>query len=152
MGFQHILFEARDGVARLTLNRPDALNSLTDAMHIELRAALDQVQADPAIRVLVLSGAGRGFCAGQDLADPGMQAVDGKLPDLGDIVERNYKPLVLRLQNLRVPTVAAVNGVAAARSVAIAPTGLPTAWARCRQSPGWGPPVSSRWRSWLCGS
>jgi 2-(1,2-epoxy-1,2-dihydrophenyl)acetyl-CoA isomerase len=98
MGFQHILFEARDGVARLTLNRPDALNSLTDAMHIELRAALDQVQADPAIRVLVLSGAGRGFCAGQDLADPGMQAVDGKLPDLGDIVERNYKPLVLRLQ------------------------------------------------------
>lgn len=103
MGFQHILFEARDGVARLTLNRPDALNSLTDAMHIELRAALDQVQADPAIRVLVLSGAGRGFCAGQDLADPGMQAVDGKLPDLGDIVERNYKPLVLRLQTCAYP-------------------------------------------------
>jgi len=120
MGFQHILFEARDGVARLTLNRPDALNSLTDAMHIELRAALDQVQADPAIRVLVLSGAGRGFCAGQDLADPGMQAVDGKLPDLGDIVERNYKPLVLRLQNLRVPTVAAVNGVAAGAGASLA--------------------------------
>lgn len=120
MGFQHILFEARDGVARLTLNRPDALNSLTDAMHIELRAALDQVQADPAIRVLVLSGAGRGFCAGQDLADSGMQAVDGKLPDLGDIVERNYKPLVLRLQNLRVPTVAAVNGVAAGAGASLA--------------------------------
>ena len=120
MGFQHILFEARDGVARLTLNRPDALNSLTDVMHIELRAALDQVQADPAIRVLVLSGAGRGFCAGQDLADPGMQAVDGKLPDLGDIVERNYKPLVLRLQNLRVPTVAAVNGVAAGAGASLA--------------------------------
>ena len=100
MGFQHILFEARDGVARLTLNRPDALNSLTDAMHIELRAALDQVQADPAIRVLVLSGAGRGFCAGQDLADPGMQAVDGKLSPKSTVSRANTAGVAVRLYEL----------------------------------------------------
>ena len=121
MTFENILFEVAAGVARITLNRPDKMNSLNAAMHAELRAALDQVQGDPAIRVLVLTGAGRGFCAGQDLSDPEVRYVPGEAPpDMGDVVERYYKPLILRLQNLRVPTIAAVNGIAAGAGASLA--------------------------------
>ena len=120
MNFENIKFEVADGIARLTLNRPDKLNSFTDDMHAELRVALDQVQTDTSIRVLVLTGAGRGFCAGQDLGDRAMQIQAGKMPDIGNTVERNYKPLVLRLQNLRVPTIAAVNGIAAGAGASVA--------------------------------
>ena len=120
MNFENISFTVDAGVARLTLNRPDKLNSFTGAMHAELRSALDQVQNDKNVRVLVLTGAGRAFCAGQDLADPDMQKIDGKMPDIGNIVETNYKPLILRLQNLRVPTIAAVNGIAAGAGASVA--------------------------------
>ena len=121
MAYENILYVVQSGVARITLNRPDKLNSFTSAMHAELRAALDEVQADRSARVLVLTGAGRGFCAGQDLSDPEVQFVEGQMPpDMGDIVEKNYKPLILRLQNLRVPTIAAVNGVAAGAGASLA--------------------------------
>ena len=120
MEFNNIRFTVEAGVARLTLNRPDKLNSFTGEMHAELRAALDAVQADKTIRVLVLTGAGRAFCAGQDLADPDMQQVGGRMPDIGNVVEANYKPLILRLQNLRVPTIAAVNGIAAGAGASVA--------------------------------
>ncbi len=120
MKFENIQFEITNGVARLTLNRPDKLNSFTGEMHAELRDALDRIQADKAVRVLVLTGAGRAFCAGQDLADPDMASVGGKMPDIGNVVEKNYKPLVLRLQNLRVPTIAAVNGIAAGAGASVA--------------------------------
>ncbi|MBS0390749.1 MAG: 2-(1,2-epoxy-1,2-dihydrophenyl)acetyl-CoA isomerase [Proteobacteria bacterium] len=120
MAFNDILFSVEAGVARLTLNRPDKLNSFTGAMHSEVRTALDRIQGDTSIRVLVLSGAGRGFCAGQDLADPQMAALDGRMPDIGNVVENHYKPLILRLQNLRVPTIAAVNGTAAGAGCSIA--------------------------------
>ena len=89
-------------------------------MHAELRTALDSIQNDNAVRVLVLSGAGRAFCARQDLADHRMQKVDSKMPDISNVVERNYKQLVLRLQNLRVPTIAAVNGIAAGAGASVA--------------------------------
>lgn len=121
MEYRNILFSVEAGVARLTLNRPDKLNSFTGEMHAELRDALDRVQADSAVRALVLSGAGRAFCAGQDLADPDMSTLpDGRMPDIGNVVEKNYKPLVLRLQNLRVPTIAAVNGIAAGAGASVA--------------------------------
>ncbi len=120
MEFTNIAFTVEGGIARLTLNRPDKLNSFTGEMHAELRAALDRIQTDKSIRVLVLTGAGRAFCAGQDLADPDMATVDGKMPDIGNVVEANYKPLVLRLQNLRVPTIAAVNGIAAGAGASVA--------------------------------
>lgn len=122
MAYQHIVFEIGDGgVARLTLNRPDKMNSFNAAMHAELRDALDQLQGRCAARVLVLTGAGRGFCAGQDLADAEVRFVPGETPpDLGDVVERHYKPLVMRLANLRVPTIAAVNGVAAGAGASLA--------------------------------
>lgn len=120
MDFKNILFELHEGVARITLNRPDKLNSFTTVMHEELRQALDHIQAHNEARVLVLTGAGRGFCAGQDLADPSMQLTTDTRPDIGNVVERDYKPLVLRLQNLRVPTIAAVNGIAAGAGASVA--------------------------------
>jgi len=120
MNFETITFTVEAGIARLTLNRPDKLNSFNTEMHAELRTALDSIQNDTSLRVLVLSGAGRAFCAGQDLADRAMQMVDGKMPDIGNVVEASYKPLILRLQNLRVPTIAAVNGIAAGAGASVA--------------------------------
>lgn len=120
MKFSNIKLDLDSGVARLTLNRPERLNSLDDQTNREMLAALDKVQDHMPARVLVITGAGRAFCAGQDLADPAMQADDGKLPDIGNVVEKNFKPLVMRLQNLRVPTIAAVNGVAAGGGVGLA--------------------------------
>ncbi|SFD17511.1 2-(1,2-epoxy-1,2-dihydrophenyl)acetyl-CoA isomerase PaaG [Massilia yuzhufengensis] len=112
MTYESIEFSINNGIALLTLNRPDRLNSFTQAMHLEVRDALDQLQADKSVRVLVLTGAGRGFCAGQDLQDravaPGAQAVD-----LGESVEKFYAPLVLALKSLPMPVICAVNGVAA---------------------------------------
>jgi 2-(1,2-epoxy-1,2-dihydrophenyl)acetyl-CoA isomerase len=103
----------RGAVRLLTLNRPSALNSFTQDMHAELRQALDAVAADPAVRAVLITGAGRGFCAGQDLNDPAMApGADGK-PDIGAVIEKYYRPLVLRLQSMPVPVVCAVNGVAA---------------------------------------
>ncbi len=112
MSYEHILFASEGGIARLTLNRPDRLNSFNDAMHAEVRDALARVKADATTRVLLLTGAGRGFCAGQDLGDRAV--APGEAPvDLGASIERNYKPLVLGLRALPMPVVCAVNGVAA---------------------------------------
>jgi 2-(1,2-epoxy-1,2-dihydrophenyl)acetyl-CoA isomerase len=112
MSYESILYMVENGVAVLTLNRPDRLNSFTQAMHLEVRDALDKLQADKSVRVLVLTGAGRGFCAGQDLADravaPGAPGVD-----LGESVEKFYAPLVMTLRSLPMPVICAVNGVAA---------------------------------------
>lgn len=113
-----VLLQVTADIARLTLNRPDRLNSFTTAMHEELRRALAAVSASGA-RVLVLTGAGRGFCAGQDLADRALSP--GAAPvDLGDSVERYYKPLVRTLRQLPMPVLAAVNGVAAGAGVSVA--------------------------------
>ncbi len=101
-----------DGPLRtLTLNRPQALNSFTAAMHAELRAALDAAAHDTRVRAVIVTGAGRGFCAGQDLND-GM-ASDGGPPDVGAVIERLYRPLAMRVRSMPVPVIAAVNGVAA---------------------------------------
>ncbi len=112
MNYESILFTIDAGIARLTLNRPDRLNSFHDAMHAEVRDALERVKADRSVRVLLLTGAGRGFCAGQDLGDRAV-APGGEPVDLGASIERNYKPLVLALRALPLPVVCAVNGVAA---------------------------------------
>ncbi|PKO71306.1 MAG: 2-(1,2-epoxy-1,2-dihydrophenyl)acetyl-CoA isomerase [Betaproteobacteria bacterium HGW-Betaproteobacteria-14] len=106
-----ILYQFSDGVARITLNRPDKLNSLNEAMHGELRQAIGRVKTDGA-RSLILTGAGRAFCTGQDLSErvtpPGAPP-----PDLGLSIETHYKPLVLALRALPLPVIAAVNGAAA---------------------------------------
>ncbi len=102
--------DASSHVATITLNRPDKLNSFTREMHSELRSALDEVETAKA-RALVLTGAGRGFCAGQDLADVSFEP--GAETDLGALIDENFNPLVRRLQALPLPVIAAVNGIAA---------------------------------------
>ena len=104
MSYRNILFETADGIARLTLNRPERLNSFNTEMHAEVRAALASLKDQPA-RVLVITGAGRGFCAGQDLS------VVGDAP-LGDLLEQ-YNPMIRKIRSLPLPVVCAVNGVAA---------------------------------------
>ncbi len=119
-----VVYEERGAVALVTLNRPEALNSFTRQMHRELWAALDQAEANPAVRALVLTGAGRGFCAGADLAEfdfePGPDLV--KRADPGPVIEQAFNPTARRLQGLRMPTIAAVNGVAAGAGASLAMT------------------------------
>jgi len=118
VSYRNILFETADGIARLTLNRPERLNSFNSEMHDEVRAALASLKDQPA-RVLVITGAGRGFCAGQDLNERAV-APGGAPPDLAASIEKNYKPLVLALRSLPMPVIAAVNGVAAGAGANIA--------------------------------
>jgi len=106
-----ILFAADAGVATITLNRPDVLNSFNRSMARALRESIDAVAADDAVRAVVLTGAGRGFCAGQDLAEA--MPRDGEMPDLGDIVRDSYNPVIRAIRTLEKPVLCAVNGVAA---------------------------------------
>jgi 2-(1,2-epoxy-1,2-dihydrophenyl)acetyl-CoA isomerase len=119
MSYQHILFEHADGIARLTLNRPDRLNSFNVAMHEEVRDAIERTRSNGTSRVLIITGAGRGFCAGQDLSDRAV-VPGGSGVDLGESIEKRYKPLVLSLRRLPMPVIAAVNGVAAGAGANIA--------------------------------
>jgi 2-(1,2-epoxy-1,2-dihydrophenyl)acetyl-CoA isomerase len=118
MDFETILLDIADGVARLTLNRPDRLNSFTVQMHDEVSRALEAVSKSEA-RVLVLTGAGRGFCAGQDLSDR-VVAPGGDGVDLGESLEKRYNPLIRRITSLEMPVLCAVNGVAAGAGANIA--------------------------------
>lgn len=119
-----VLYAEQGAVALLTLNRPHALNSFTRQMHHDLWAALDQAQANPAIRALVITGAGRGFCAGADLAEFDFEPGPDLLAraDPGPVIDQAFNPTVRRLQNLRMPTIAAVNGVAAGAGASLAMT------------------------------
>lgn len=111
-----ILAELTDGVATITLNRPEKLNAFNESMHGELTHLLDRIELDRAIRAVLLTGAGRGFCAGQDLNDRiGIEGVD-----LGDGLDRLYNPLIRRLHKLERPVICAVNGVAAGAGASIA--------------------------------
>ncbi|MGH9467506.1 MAG: 2-(1,2-epoxy-1,2-dihydrophenyl)acetyl-CoA isomerase PaaG [Terriglobales bacterium] len=111
-GYENIDFTLRYACARLTLRRPDKLNSFTAAMHAEVRAAIGRTRAEGA-RVLLITGAGRAFCAGQDLSDRAMAGGSEGAVDLGASIERDYAPLVRSLHALPLPVVCAVNGAAA---------------------------------------
>ena len=115
---ESILSETGDGVAVVTLNRPDKLNAFNEEMHLALRAALERAEADESVRALLLTGAGRGFCAGQDLGDRNVSG-DVEL-DLGHTLETFYNPLIRKLRALPLPVVCAVNGVAAGAGANIA--------------------------------
>lgn len=116
-----ILLEIDQGVALLTLNRPDNLNSFNAEMHEQMREAISQVRKDSSARVLVITGSGRGFCAGQDLSDRNV-APGQETPDLGESLEKNYNPLIRSLRDLPMPVLCAVNGVAAGAGANIAMT------------------------------
>jgi len=115
MAYETIEFKLEAGIARLILNRPDRLNSFTVQMHEEVADALGQLDE---ARVLVLTGAGRGFCAGQDLGDRAV--APGEAVDLGESVEKRYNPLIRKLTGLPMPVIARVNGVAAGAGANIA--------------------------------
>jgi 2-(1,2-epoxy-1,2-dihydrophenyl)acetyl-CoA isomerase len=115
MAYRTIDFKLEGGIARLTLNRPDRLNSFTVEMHEEVADALGSLGG---ARVLVLTGAGRGFCAGQDLNDRAV--APGESVDLGESVEKRYNPLIRTLTSLPFPVIARVNGVAAGAGANIA--------------------------------
>ena len=111
MPYKFIITEQLGSVMKITLNRPDVLNSFTLAMSKELCEALEAARDDKSVRAILLTGAGRGFCAGQDLSDV-PPAVEGKL-DLGATVRQTYNPLIDLLRKIEKPIVCAVNGVAA---------------------------------------
>lgn len=119
MTYETILFDVSEGVATLTLNRPDKLNSFTAKMHEELADALKRVRNDEAVRCLLITGAGRGFCAGQDLGDRVVAPGDGPL-NLGEYLEKGFNKLIRTIAALEVPVICAVNGVAAGAGANIA--------------------------------
>ena len=119
MSGKTVLIAESGGVTRLTLNRPDKLNAFTLGMHAELRAGLEAANADPQCRVVVLTGAGRAFSAGQDLAEIG-GPTDASRPDAGSRLEKAYNPLIQLITTLEKPVICAVNGIAAGAAANIA--------------------------------
>jgi 2-(1,2-epoxy-1,2-dihydrophenyl)acetyl-CoA isomerase len=114
-----ILTESHDGWVEITLNRPDRRNALNEEMHLALRAALEAAASDEDCRAILLTGTGKGFCAGQDLGDRDPRKMGGP-PDLSDTINRFYNPLVRLIRSTPKPIVCAVNGVAAGAGANIA--------------------------------
>ena len=119
MIYQSILYEPSDRVLKITLNRPDKLNALTDAMLQELQQAFAAAANDRSIRSVILTGAGKGFCPGQDL-DNAREMGKGDRPGYGEHLRRNYNPLILAMTRLPKPIIAAINGVAAGSGMSLA--------------------------------
>ncbi|GEB32455.1 MULTISPECIES: enoyl-CoA hydratase-related protein [Brevibacillus] len=113
--YETILYEVSEGVAIVTLNRPDKFNAFTEVMHKEIIAALKQAQKDDAVRCILLTGAGRAFNAGQDLSE-----VSGGDVDFGGFLRERYNPMILQMHKTEKPIVAAVNGVAAGAGMSVA--------------------------------
>lgn len=109
---EFITVEVSEGVQTITLNRPDVLNSFTKAMAQEVQRALKSAAENEEIRAVLLTGAGRGFCAGQDLAEALPQG-DGPMPDIGEFVKASYNPMIRAIRSLEKPVICAVNGIAA---------------------------------------
>jgi 2-(1,2-epoxy-1,2-dihydrophenyl)acetyl-CoA isomerase len=120
--FTTILVAAEDGVLTITLNRPDSLNAYNEAMSVELSAALRTAQRDDAIRCVVLTGAGRAFCSGQDLAEIKERYTSpaGGEIDFAQHLRQKFNPIVTRLRTLEKPVLAAVNGIAAGAGASFA--------------------------------
>ncbi|WP_340617765.1 2-(1,2-epoxy-1,2-dihydrophenyl)acetyl-CoA isomerase PaaG [Xenorhabdus entomophaga] len=115
-----VLTDIKAGVLSITLNRPECLNSFNEELHQQLSKAMDIAEQDESVRCVLLTGAGRGFCSGQDLNDRNSFISEGGMPDLGQSVERYYNPLIRRMTALPKPIIAAVNGVAAGAGVSLA--------------------------------
>ncbi|HDZ37239.1 MAG TPA: 2-(1,2-epoxy-1,2-dihydrophenyl)acetyl-CoA isomerase [Marinobacter sp.] len=116
---QSVLLDIDQGIAKVTLNRPKSLNSFNVEMHEQMRAALNTIRNDHTVRVMLLTGNGRGFCAGQDLSDRSVKPGD-EAPDLGFSIETYYNPLLQSIRDLPMPVICAVNGVAAGAGANIA--------------------------------
>lgn len=115
-----LLYEKKDGVAVITLNRPDKLNSFNDELSFALIDALKEAEKDKDVRAIVLTGAGRGFCAGQDLQNRKFSDASAGRPSLSESIRRRYNPMVLKLRRMEKPVICAVNGVAAGAGSSLA--------------------------------
>lgn len=115
-----LLVEKTDGVCLITLNRPDKLNAFNDELSFALIDALKEAEKDAAVRAVVITGAGRGFCSGQDLANRKFSDASEGRPSLADSIRRRYNPMVIRIRRMEKPVIAAVNGVAAGAGSSIA--------------------------------
>ncbi|MFA6212418.1 MAG: enoyl-CoA hydratase-related protein [Candidatus Obscuribacterales bacterium] len=115
-----LLTEKKNGVGIITLNRPDKLNAFSDELTFQLQDALKEMEKDKEVRAIILTAAGRGFCAGQDLQSRSIAQEMGERPSLGDSIRRRYNPIVIKLRRIEKPIIAAVNGVAAGAGASIA--------------------------------
>lgn len=113
---EHIITSLSEGILTIRLNRPNVFNSFNKAMALEVQAALDQAQVNDEVRCVVITGEGKAFCAGQDLAE----VVDENGPELTAIVREHYNPMIARIRAIEKPIIAAVNGVAAGAGANIA--------------------------------
>jgi 2-(1,2-epoxy-1,2-dihydrophenyl)acetyl-CoA isomerase len=121
MTYQALLVEKADAIAVVTLNRPESLNSINDAMTREMAAVFRELQSSPEVRCVVLTGAGRAFCSGQDLGDlKGKYADPSFVPNLGKDLHERYNPVIRAMRDLEKPIIAAVNGVAAGAGLGFA--------------------------------
>ncbi|MGH2725868.1 MAG: enoyl-CoA hydratase-related protein [Actinomycetota bacterium] len=120
MAYETVLYETSAGVATITLNRPDALNALNSTLVVELQKVLSEVAGDGDVRCVVLTGAGRGFCAGADLAELEEAYNAGDPPALGDMLRARYHPVIEPIVNMEKPVVASVNGIAAGAGASLA--------------------------------
>ncbi|WP_416899312.1 MAG: enoyl-CoA hydratase-related protein [Minwuia sp.] len=119
MDFDHITFGIADGIARITLNRPDRLNAFAPGMPLEIKAAVEMADRDPKARVIAITGAGRGFCAGADLT-AGTAAQPDEERDAGKLLETQYNPMILTMRSCEKPIVALVNGPCAGAGMSLA--------------------------------
>ncbi len=120
MGYETIIVEKKNQIARITLNRPQALNALNETMGEELNAALKEAERDPETRCLVITGAGRAFSAGEDVSGLKERYAGGAHPSLGDHLRKKYHPIILRIRNMEKPIIARINGIAAGSGASIA--------------------------------
>lgn len=118
--YETIQYDVADHVATITLNRPDVFNAFNDPLSKELLAALKDAERDAAVRVIILTGAGKAFSSGQDLGDLKKKYVPGHVPHLGDDLRRRYDPIIRKIAEMDKPTIAAVNGVAAGAGCSLA--------------------------------
>ena len=118
--FETLTVETTERVCTITMNRPKVYNALNDALTFELQETLKAAERDPEVRVLILTGAGKAFCSGQDLADLKAKYVPGYTPHLGPDLHKRYNPIVRRIRQMEKPVIAAVNGVAAGAGLSFA--------------------------------
>ena len=120
MGYQTIIVEKHESIARITLNRPSALNAINDVMGEELNSALKEMEKDEKTRCLVVTGAGRAFCAGEDVSGLKERKHEESPPSLGDHLRKKYHPMILRIRNMEKPVIARLNGIAAGSGASLA--------------------------------
>lgn len=120
MGYETIIVEKKDAVGRITLNRPSTLNAINHAMGEELNSALKEIEKDEKTRCLVITGAGRAFCAGEDVSGLKERYGGGSQPSLGDHLRKKYHPMILRIRNMEKPVIARLNGIAAGSGASLA--------------------------------